>query len=126
MRGSKLPEGCLHIEHKVNKLRRQLEDLVLKVKGEINFVDAATINSVLRWERHGALAAHWLRKEIDKLSASDRLRFSEAMAKAGDNRDRNIRMLGLDRDTADYLLNQLYSRSNRSMKLLNPPKEEAS
>ncbi len=53
-------------------------------------MDAAAINSILKWERHGLLAAHWLRHEADKLSPSDRLRFSEAIAKASDNRDRNI------------------------------------
>jgi hypothetical protein len=56
------------------------------------------------------LAAHWLRKEADKLSAGDRLRFSEAIAKASDNRDRNIRLLDLDRDRADSVIDTLYAR----------------
>ena len=94
MKGSKLPKGCEYIEHRVNALppdgRR-----VMQAKGEIGIVDAAAVNSILKWERHGLLAAHWLRHEADKLSASDRLRFSEAIAKASDNRDRNIAALGL-------------------------------
>jgi hypothetical protein len=101
MRGGKLPKGCRYIENRVNALRRQLEAATIAAKGEINIVDAATINSVLRWERHGMLAAHWLRKEADTLSTSDRLRFSEAIAKAGDNRDRNIRLLGLEQTSED-------------------------
>ncbi len=96
MKGGKLPAGCAYVENRVNSLRRQIEDAVVELKGEINIVDAAAINSILKWERHGLLAAHWLRKQVDELSAGDRLRFSEAIAKASDNRDRNIRMLGLN------------------------------
>ncbi len=110
MRGGKLPPGCQYIENRVNSLRRQIESALIAAKGEIGIVDAAAINSILKWERHGLLAAHWLRHEADKLSASDRLRFSEAIAKASDNRDRNIRSLGLDRSTADDVLSALYSR----------------
>jgi len=110
MRGGKLPEGCQYIEGRVNSLRRQIETALVAVKGEIGIVDAAAINSVLKWERHGLLAAHWLRHEAAKLSASDRLKFSEAIAKASDNRDRNIRSLGLDRDTADNAIDALYTR----------------
>jgi hypothetical protein len=122
LKGSKLPDGCKYVELRINKLRRTIEALVVEVKGSISFVDAATINSIIRWERHGMLAAHWLRKMIDKLSPADRLRFSEAMAKAGDARDKNIKMLGIDRDQADDLINSLYARP----RLLPGPKEEAS
>jgi hypothetical protein len=111
MKGSKLPKGCQYIENRVNSLRRQVEEALITVKGEINFVDAAAVNSILKWERHGLLAAHWLRHQIDKLSPSDRLKFSEAIAKASDNRDKAIRSLGLDRDKANDVLDALYSRA---------------
>lgn len=110
MSGGKLPKGCQYIENRVNALRRQVEAALLSAKGSIGIVDAAAVNSILKWERHGLLAAHWLRKEAEKLSAGDRLRFSEAIAKASDNRDRNIRALGLDRDSADKVLDALYAR----------------
>ena len=96
MRGSKLPKGCKYIEGRVNALRRTVEEAIISLKGEITIMDAAAINSILKWERHGLLAAHWLRHEIDKLSASDRLRFSESIAKASDSRDKAIRSLDLD------------------------------
>lgn len=100
LRGGKLPAGCQHIENAVNSLRRQVEAAVIEQKGEINIVDAAAINSILKWERHGLLASHWLRKEAASLTPADRLRFSEAIAKASDQRDRNIRVLGLGVVTA--------------------------
>jgi hypothetical protein len=96
MKGSKLPAGCKYIEGRVNNLRRQVEEALIAIKGEINILDAAAVNSILKWERHGLLASHWLRHEIKKLSATDRLKFSEAIAKASDNRDKAIRSLGLD------------------------------
>ncbi|MEX1095239.1 MAG: hypothetical protein WED34_04270 [Planctomycetales bacterium] len=96
LQGGKLPKGCQYIENRVNILRRQVEEAVLERKGEITFVDAANVNSILKWERHGLLANHWLRKEAEKLSPTERLKFSEAIAKASDARDRAIRALGLD------------------------------
>lgn len=108
--GNKLPPKCEYIEHRINKLRRTVEQALMEVKGEINIIDAANINSILKWERHGQLAARWLRLEADKLSPGDRLRFSEAIAKASDNRDKAIRQLGLDRDTADNVFDALYAR----------------
>src|SRR5262245_37128727 len=71
--GGQLPKGCKYIENRVNALRRQVEAAIVALKGEISLVDAAAVNSILKWERHGMLAAHWLRKEADKLSAGDRL-----------------------------------------------------
>src|SRR5437773_12247176 len=65
--GGKLPKGCQYIENRVNSLRRQIEAAVIATKKEIGIVDAAAINSILKWERHGLLAAHWLRKEADTL-----------------------------------------------------------
>jgi len=110
MKGGKLPEGCQYIENRVNSLRRQVETALLAAKREIGIVDAAAVNSILKWERHGLLAAHWLRHEAAKLSAGDRLKFSEAIAKASDSRDKAIRSLGLDRDTRDNVLDALYAR----------------
>lgn len=96
MQGGKLPPGCQYIENRVNALRRQVEAALIAAKREIGIVDAAAVNSILKWERHGLLAAHWLRKEAAKLSPSDRLKFSEAIAKASDARDKAIRSLQLD------------------------------
>lgn len=109
LRGGKLPKGCQYIENRVNALRRQVEAALIDLKGEISIVDAAAVNSILKWERHGLLAAHWLRHEAEKLSAADRLRFSEAIAKASDARDKNIKALGLDRDREAETVQLLYS-----------------
>lgn len=96
LHAGKLPPNLQYIEHRINNFRRHLETQLIAKKGEVGIVDAAAINSACKWERHGILAQHWLRHEAEKLNASDRLKFSEAIAKASDNRDKNLRMLGLD------------------------------
>lgn len=101
LRGGKVPPGAEYVEKFVNALRRQVEDQVLALRGEVTLTDAAHINSVLKWERHGKLAEFWLRKEADNLTVSDRLRFSEAIAKASDNRDKAIRALKLERNVVN-------------------------
>ena len=92
----KLPPKLAYVEKRTNALRRQLEALVEAKRGDISIVDAAAINSICKWERHACLALHWLRTEEETLSASDRLKFSEAIAKASDARDRSIAKLKLD------------------------------
>ena len=94
----KLPGHLEYIEKRVNKQRRELEALVIARKGDVSVMDAAAINSVLKWERHGVLANHWLREQDATLSAADKLKFSEAVAKASDNRDRALAKLKLDID----------------------------
>lgn len=96
LKGSKVPRKAKYVEHGVNKLRRQLEDLVLELKGHVSITDAAHVNSACKWERHSRLAAHWLRHNADTLSPSEVLRFSQEVASASDRRDKAIERLELD------------------------------
>ncbi len=96
LKSSKLPPRLLWAERRLNTFRKIIEDAVIAAKSEVSLVDAATINSAIRWERHAILAGHWLSKEMDKLNPDQRLKYSEAVAKASDARDRHIRLLGLD------------------------------
>jgi len=97
LRSGTLPARLRYVEHACNALRRNLESATLELKGQIDISDAAAINSAMKWEMHGMLSRHWLRTQIDDLSPADRLRFSEAIAKASDSRDRAIRLLSLDK-----------------------------
>lgn len=107
LKAGKLPAKLQYVEHRINGFRRHLEEAVAKAKGEVSLVDAAAINSACKWERHGILAQHWLRHAEDeaadeskpnatRLSMADRLKYSEAIAKASDSRDKCLRLLGLD------------------------------
>jgi len=95
---SKLPYNCKYIETHVNKLRKQLEDQVIDVKGEISITDAANIQTVCKWERHGKLCERWLRKEGDKLKPSERIQYSKEIADASTKRDKAIKALNLDQE----------------------------
>lgn len=78
-------------------LRDAVERAVIDAKGEVGLSDAATVQTLIRWERHALLAQRWLRNEADKLTPADKLRFSEAVAKASAERDKCFTRLGIDR-----------------------------
>lgn len=96
LRAGNLPKGLRWVEHRVNGFRRIVEEAVIELKGRISLTDAAAINTAIRWERHAILAGAWLRKACDTMNHDQRLKYSEAVAKASDARDRHIRSLGLD------------------------------
>ncbi len=96
LRAGKLPKDAKYIEWQMNSLRRELEAAVIAVKGEVNLLDAATIQTAVKWERHGALALRWLRVEGDKLKPTERLHFSREIARASTERDKALAALGLD------------------------------
>ena len=111
LKAGKLPADAKYIETRLNLFRRNLEDAVIESKGAVSITDASAINTAVKWERHGCLAQRWLRVEGDKLTPTDCLRFSEAIAKASDSRDKAIRLLDLDRDLKDGIIDALYTRS---------------
>jgi len=110
LRAGKLPVDCQHVEIQCNMLRRQLEDAVIAARGEVNLVDAANIQTALKWERHGALALRWLRVSGDKLKPVEQLTFSREIARASTERDKALAALKLDRDAKDSVLDALYAR----------------
>lgn len=104
MKAGKLPADCQYIEIRMNKFRRELEDAVINVKSEIGLIDAANIQTAMKWERHGALALRWLRTQVDKLKPTEQLQFSREIAKASTERDKAIALLGLDAKPEPILL----------------------
>jgi len=96
LRAGSLPRDAKHVEHQTNALRRELEAAVMAAKGEVTLLDAATIQTAVKWERHGALALRWLRIEGEKLKPIDRLTFSREIARASAERDKALAALGLD------------------------------
>ena len=98
LKAGKLPADAKHIEIQINLFRREIEGSVLRAKGEITLMDAASIQTACKWERHGALALRWLRKEGNNLKPTERLAFSREIARASTERDRALALLKLDRD----------------------------
>jgi hypothetical protein len=110
LRAGQLPKDAKYIEYRLNAFRRTLEQAVLVIKGEVSIPDAATIQTALRWERHGCLAQRWLNKKYAELKPTDLLQFSREIARASTERDKALAMLKLDRDAKDSVIDALYSR----------------
>ncbi len=110
LKAGQLPADAKYIEVRLNIFRRKLEDAVLAERDTVTLQDAARIQSVLRWERHAALAQRWLTKAGDDLKPVDRLKFSEAIAKASTERDKALAGLKLDRDRKSDLLATIYGQ----------------
>lgn len=110
LKAGKLPKDAKYIETQCNILRRQLEGAVLEARGEVSLVDAASVQTALKWERHGALCLRWLRLEGDKLKPLERMQFSREIARASTERDKSIAALGLDRSQQQQMLEDLYGR----------------
>ena len=111
LKAGKLPKGCSFIECRLNDFRRQLEDSVVSLKGEVTLTDAACIQSALRWERHACLAQRWLRIQSDELKPLDKLSFSREIARASSEGDKTLKQLGLDKIASESIIDVLYSRS---------------
>jgi hypothetical protein len=102
LRSSKLPNSLKWVERRTNEFRQFIEQALIDSKSEITLVDAATINTAIRWERHAILAGHYLNKELDNLTPDQRLKYSEAIAKASDRRDWHLRLLGIDSNKSPW------------------------
>jgi hypothetical protein len=103
-----LPKHCRYIEHQANRLRRELEAAVLAIRNQVTLVDAAAIQTAMKWERHGALALRWLRLEGHTLKPVERLQFSREIAQASTARDKAMASLKLDDDTRGDVIDVLY------------------
>lgn len=96
-----LPEDCDHIKRSLSRIRNALEAAVMEAKGEISIPDAASIITVLRWERHAALALRWMTKEYVMLNVDQRLTLSRDIARASSERDKALASLRLDKSQRD-------------------------
>lgn len=103
LRGTTFPPQLTWMKRTIDVFRREVERAVLVAKGEISLVDAATINTIYRMERHAQLATHWLTTHADELSPADKLKFSWEAARASAERDKALRSLGLDQRAADLI-----------------------
>ena len=110
LKAGKLPAGCLYLEKQQQAIRRSLEDAVAECKGEVSPRDAGYIFAACDGYRQAKLSAHWLRKAGPKLSASERERHSDGMAKGVDRFVRYLDKLNLDGDRGERIIQTLYQR----------------
>src|SRR5688500_13985998 len=90
LKAGQLPKDAKYIEVRLNVVRRNLEDAVVRTHGNVSEEHACYVQTAIRWERHAALAQRWLTKADKDLSPSEKLQFSREIAQASANRDRAI------------------------------------
>lgn len=109
LRSGQLPSGAGYIVRITRELRASIEDAVAsRNDGSVSLYHASLINSAIRWERHALLCQRWLRLEADKLNPDQRLAYSRESARASAERDKCLRLLGLDRSDLEAQIDQLY------------------
>lgn len=109
LRSGQLPAGCGYVARITRELRQAIEDAVAgRNDGAVSLYHASLINTAIRWERHSLLCQRWLRNEADKLNPDQRLAYSRETARASAERDKCLRLLGLDKSDLEAQIDQLY------------------
>jgi len=98
LRAGSLPKGASYIAREMVALRREIEDAVLARRGRIELYEAALIQTAVRWERHALLAQRWLRLNAETMTHEERVRYSREIARASSERDKCLKLLGLDQE----------------------------
>lgn len=90
------------------KYRRDLEALVVDVKGEVNATDAHLIDEATTAEVHASVCRWLLRTRLDKMTVADVARCSEQILKSKTIRNKAVERLGLERDRMADAIDVLY------------------
>ncbi len=120
----------------VGVFRKVLEQSVLQVRGVISIPDVLSINTAARWELHAQMATAFMRRDEEKLSATERLAHSSAIANAATQRDKAVDRLRLPGSSAEAagetlkdfyagLAKQIEQQPTESPGLIEPIKEPA-
>lgn len=98
-----LPKGAAYVRRITDSLRVALERAITdRNGGEVSLYHAALIQSAVRWERHSLLSQRWLRQEAATMNADQRLAYSRETARASAERDKCLKLLGLDISAHDH------------------------
>jgi hypothetical protein len=95
-----LPSGCGWVRQLAAKFRRSLEAAVVEARGEVAIIDAALIDSAVRWQTSALIVARWLRLHEATMTHSERLLYVRQAGIFGDKRDRCLRELRLSGEAA--------------------------
>jgi hypothetical protein len=109
-----LPQTMRRQTQAARKYRRELEQLVMDAKGEVNATDAHLIDEATTAEVHASVCRWLLRTRLEKMSVSDVARCSEQIVKAKTSRNRAVERLGLDRDRLADAIDVLYTTPERN------------
>jgi len=104
----RLPKGCDHVRKQTDALRHVLEGALQTRGRDVGPYEAACIAACCKWQRHGSLAAKWLRQRAGEMTDADRIKYSAEVAKASDAVVRHMAAMGLNKSDADNVFDALY------------------
>lgn len=85
------------------RYRRELEQLVAEVKGEVSVIDAHYVDEAVGAETHAALCRWLLRERLQSMTTADIVICSKEILKSKGVRNRAVEQLALDRVQADAI-----------------------
>lgn len=103
LRSTSLTKETRYIEHVIGRVRSNIEQAVVKQKGEVSILDAALIQSLCRHEMRAMLLGRWLRELMENetpANLADRKSTLASLSRATDDRDRCLTRLDLGKDEA--------------------------
>ena len=101
-----LPKPLRRVSSEARQYRRDLEEIVIAVKGEVSPIDAHHIDAACGFQLHAAIVRWLLLHRLDRMTTAEIIKSSEAMARARVQRNACLSLLSLDADTdsASYSL----------------------
>lgn len=91
-----LPSSMIAVKREGRAYRREMESEVIKVKGEINTIDAHLIDTAAAATIQAGICRWLLRHKLDTMSTSDIRGCTSDIVKAKERRDSAVKALGLD------------------------------
>lgn len=121
-----MPKEFIPIRDWVRRLRRDLEQEVIAVYGEVTPLQAAYIDSCCMAEQACEIIRWCLRHKFKELSPLDLAMMGEKMLKHAKDRARELEKLGLDRDQKGSLSAVYWSEREPALPDISPDATDAS
>lgn len=103
-----LPKPLRRVSSEARQYRRDLEEIVIAVKGEVSPIDAHHIDAAAGYQLHGAIVRWLLLHRLDTMTTAEVIKSSEAMARARVQRNACLSLLALDADTDSRSFTLMY------------------
>lgn len=91
-----LPRPLRRVAGEMRRYRRDLEDILLAVKGEVSPIDAHHISAAVAHEQHAAICRWLLCHRFGTMATADIVKCSASIAHAKAARNASVRVLGID------------------------------
>ena len=111
-----LPKQLVRVTRYCRKYRRELQQAVIDVYGEVDEGAAHYVDEACAWEQHRQVCRWLLRDRLPEMKVADIRECSKAMAYAVSQRNLAVRHLELDSKAGDNVLDVLYSPPDDSPK----------